>query len=617
MLGILLGVLSIGLGLKAFTPGGLPLTSSKRLHGGGAKATGVLCMLVGLVFIADGAFSAWRLWARARPPVAGAPAIPVAAATPGASAPLAASGANWTRHDCLQGGYSVLMPGAPDEEDTPANPAIALLGGHMSIIERPDGSAYMAKRSRFSAEHADVKQELDSARDNVVALLGGKLQSQQDVQLGEHPGREIVVALPDNSVMRTRYFLADKSLFQVSASVARGQESSSETNAFFQSFRLLPTAPQQPDEATNPFEAASSIEATNPFETAMPAETANPFETANPTETSKPVEITNPIEITKPVQITKSVVPEAPAVTWAWHESREGGFSVQMPGAPQEERTPPNPALGQVGGVTVRAIVDGRTYSAERRVYVREPSDVESVIDLMRDKLVELLRGELERQQDLQLAGRPGRELVLSLPDGRMLRTRYCLVGKNVFQILAFVPRGQESSPETNKFFNSFHLLPTQSKAPVAAAWTRHLSTTGGFSVRMPGAPREQRLPPHAPTRRVSGQKLEAKWGPATYSVTAIKYSVTRRDIRGELDAFRDATVVAAKGKLERVEDLTLDGSPGRELVLMLRDGRTMRVRAFFAGRKHYQLLAVVPRGQESSAETNGFFDSFRLLSRP
>jgi hypothetical protein len=51
--------------------------------------------------------------------------------------------------------------------------------------------------------------------------------------------------------------------------------------------------------------------------------------------------------------------------------------------------------------------------------------------------------------------------------------------------------------------------------------------------------------------------------------------------------------------------------------MLTLCDGRTMRVRAFFTGRKHYQLLAVVPSGRDSSQEINTFFDSFRLLSSP
>jgi hypothetical protein len=61
MIGILIGIGAIFLGAKGFAPDGLPLTSKKRLTGTGAKAVGVLCILIGLVFIADGIFSLYAL----------------------------------------------------------------------------------------------------------------------------------------------------------------------------------------------------------------------------------------------------------------------------------------------------------------------------------------------------------------------------------------------------------------------------------------------------------------------------------------------------------------------------------------------------------------------------
>jgi hypothetical protein len=232
MLGILIGLLPIGLGIKAFTRDGLPLTRSKNLKGAGAKAIGVICILVGIAFIAEGAFSAWLYF---RGNVLASPDRPPA---PVATLPAAASQA-WVTHECPQGGYSLLMPGTPTEEESPGNPAIALLGGHMSILDKGDGRAYMAKCSRFSAERSDVKKELDAARDNIVVALGGTLRTQKDIQIAESPGRELVLSLPDKTAMRTRYFLVGKNLFQIMAVVPQGQESSSETNSFFDSFKLL------------------------------------------------------------------------------------------------------------------------------------------------------------------------------------------------------------------------------------------------------------------------------------------------------------------------------------------------------------------------------------------
>ena len=54
MLGLALGVFTILLGAKAFTEKGLPLSREKNLTGTTAKVIGVVCILLGLAFCADG-----------------------------------------------------------------------------------------------------------------------------------------------------------------------------------------------------------------------------------------------------------------------------------------------------------------------------------------------------------------------------------------------------------------------------------------------------------------------------------------------------------------------------------------------------------------------------------
>ncbi len=61
MIGIVIGVLAILLGLKAFTPAGLPLTKDKNLTGTSAKVIGVICCLIGAAFIADGIFGTAKI----------------------------------------------------------------------------------------------------------------------------------------------------------------------------------------------------------------------------------------------------------------------------------------------------------------------------------------------------------------------------------------------------------------------------------------------------------------------------------------------------------------------------------------------------------------------------
>ena len=61
MLGIILSLFVIGLGAKAFTPAGLPLSKTRNLTGTTAKVIGVICILLGILFIVDGVFSTLRI----------------------------------------------------------------------------------------------------------------------------------------------------------------------------------------------------------------------------------------------------------------------------------------------------------------------------------------------------------------------------------------------------------------------------------------------------------------------------------------------------------------------------------------------------------------------------
>lgn len=54
MLGVILGIFMIILGGKAFTPKGIPLTRDKNLTGTAAKVIGVICVFLGLAFVANG-----------------------------------------------------------------------------------------------------------------------------------------------------------------------------------------------------------------------------------------------------------------------------------------------------------------------------------------------------------------------------------------------------------------------------------------------------------------------------------------------------------------------------------------------------------------------------------
>lgn len=63
MFSIIIGILAILLGLKGFTPTGLPFTKGKNLTGSTAAIVGVICIVIGAVFILDGVYGTMNILA--------------------------------------------------------------------------------------------------------------------------------------------------------------------------------------------------------------------------------------------------------------------------------------------------------------------------------------------------------------------------------------------------------------------------------------------------------------------------------------------------------------------------------------------------------------------------
>jgi len=60
MLGILIGIGAILLGVKGFTPEGLPFTRKTRIKGTAGIIVGIVCLLLGILLLASGALPMLR-----------------------------------------------------------------------------------------------------------------------------------------------------------------------------------------------------------------------------------------------------------------------------------------------------------------------------------------------------------------------------------------------------------------------------------------------------------------------------------------------------------------------------------------------------------------------------
>ncbi len=148
-------------------------------------------------------------------------------------------------------------------------------------------------------------------------------------------------------------------------------------------------------------------------------------------------------------------------------------------------------------------------------------------------------------------------------------------------------------------------------------------SEAGAFSVTTPVGLR-------AATQSVDTQagKLEihtffGQQGATGYMVGYVDYPqevVQQGDPAKILDGSRDGAVSNVNGKLVIETKVTLDGHPGRELVIdaKARNGEdgTVRARVFLVNNRLYQVMIVAPKGRVSSSAMNDFLQSFKLLGR-
>jgi hypothetical protein len=152
-------------------------------------------------------------------------------------------------------------------------------------------------------------------------------------------------------------------------------------------------------------------------------------------------------------------------VEWKEFVSKEGGFSVVMPGTPtsgtQVAKTP-------IGAVTVHLFAaevknQGRAYLVTYNdvpELAGQPVDVEKGLDGSRDGILANMPGsKLLEEKKISLDGFPGRELTIEVPGKGTARWRVYMVKPRLYQVVAFGPKDITGLAEADKFFDSFKPL--------------------------------------------------------------------------------------------------------------------------------------------------------------
>ncbi len=144
-----------------------------------------------------------------------------------------------------EGDFSVFFPGEPSLTTQDVSTPVGKITVNMYLYEKRE-YACLVGYSDYPNEmikQVETRTLLDGAVNGAMGNVKGKVESQQDISLGIHVGREIEFSFPPSAKMpsggngKARFFMVGSRLYQL-VMVGRNVRSSSETDHFLNSFAL-------------------------------------------------------------------------------------------------------------------------------------------------------------------------------------------------------------------------------------------------------------------------------------------------------------------------------------------------------------------------------------------
>ncbi|NTV92470.1 MAG: hypothetical protein HGA72_04080 [Chlorobiaceae bacterium] len=144
--------------------------------------------------------------------------------------------------------------------------------------------------------------------------------------------------------------------------------------------------------------------------------------------------------------------------------SREGAFSIVLPGEPVQTKKPVHTAFG---------VLDEHQFSRDQNSYaclvtysdypeavLLKITDPGKLLDSARDITISDVQGKLVGESAIMLGSYPGRDVKIILQqDTAIVRGRLYLAGNRLYQILVLSSKEIAYSNEINQFLDSFRLL--------------------------------------------------------------------------------------------------------------------------------------------------------------
>ena len=148
----------------------------------------------------------------------------------------------WSTFTSEAGGFSISMPGLPEEESQLTATEYGTTEAHTFIAEDA-GFGYSAiyadyPNNLIQAYPADVI--LGGISFGVISQSAGELLSSAEITFNDYPGKALDIASPvGDSVLMVRLYLVGNRIYQLSVVSVSARINDENVNRFFDSFRLF------------------------------------------------------------------------------------------------------------------------------------------------------------------------------------------------------------------------------------------------------------------------------------------------------------------------------------------------------------------------------------------
>jgi len=137
----------------------------------------------------------------------------------------------WVKVAPFGGGFTVMMPGKPQEEVKPGEDFTS----HLFTITT-DKAIYLAAYGDYAPTiKLNVGGELVANRDNFLKALDAKLIDSKEISMDGHTGLEFT-GESDQASFKSRVFLFGNRIHQIGVAVFKGKEEAANVDRFFGSF---------------------------------------------------------------------------------------------------------------------------------------------------------------------------------------------------------------------------------------------------------------------------------------------------------------------------------------------------------------------------------------------